>query len=167
MIKINEMAILDPNRETEIVLLGKVRKLLKTNKGVSNKITYLLKKDAYINSPEVNFQAFERLSKEWNQDAQKLVKQIIKPISKAELEYVDTHELEIIADAIERRKYEARGYTQEEIDTVEEAGRKALVARAKAINEGLEIEALEEDEDFQETNTDQDLNTGKRNISED
>lgn len=147
----NDMKVLDSNRKTVIHFLGKDRELSKTTKRISNKITYLLKKESYMNSNMVDFKEYEKLSEEWIREAGKLVKQIVKPVKKEELEYIDVQDLEVIQDAIERRKYKARGYSDEDIDALEQAGKKAIIARARMLGN------TEEDvdtEDFQMKNTD-------------
>jgi hypothetical protein len=103
-----------------------------------------------MNSNMVDFKEYEKLSEEWIREAGKLVKQIVKPIKKEELEYLDVQDLEVIQDAIERRKYKARGYSDEDIDALEQAGKKAIIARARMLGN------TEEDvdtEDFQMKNT--------------
>jgi len=146
----NDVNVIDTNRKTPIFFLGKKRELAKTSKKISNKITYLLKKEAFLNSNQVDYKEYEVLSDEWLKEAGELVKKIIKPITKDELELIDPMELEIIQDAIERRKYQARGYTDEEIDVLETAGKKAIIARARML--GMDMEEVES-EDFQMNNT--------------
>jgi len=146
----NEDKIIDINRKTPIFFLGKQRELARTTKKISNKIVYLLKKEAYLNSSQVGFTEYETLSEEWLKEAGELVKKIIKPISKDELEMIDVSELETIQDAIERRKYKARGYTDEEVEILENAGKKAIIARARML--GMDDEEVES-EDFQMNNT--------------
>jgi hypothetical protein len=146
----NEDKIIDINRKTPIFFLGKQRELARTTKKISNKIVYLLKKEAYLNSSQVGFTEYETLSEEWLKEAGELVKKIIKPISKDELEMIDVSELETIQDAIERRKYKARGYTDEEVEILENAGKKAIIARARML--GMDDEEVES-EDFPMNNT--------------
>lgn len=146
----NEANIIDTNRKTPIFFLGKQRELSKTNKKISNKIVYLLKKEAYLNSSQVGFTEYETLSEEWLKEAGELVKKIIKPITKDELDMIDVSELETIQDAIERRKYKARGYTDEEVEILENAGKKAIIARARML--GMDDEEVES-EDFPMNNT--------------
>lgn len=145
----NDTEILNMEHESSITFLGKKRRLGRTNKRISNRIIYLLKLESSNNNipdPEKYLEASEK----WIKEAGKLVKQLIKPITKEELEFIDVQDLEQIQDAIERRKYKARGYNDEEIRTIEEAGKKALVDRALMILGEDNPDNTGNDEDFQE-----------------
>jgi hypothetical protein len=141
---------MDSGRKTTIMFLGKKRELAKTTKAISNKIIYLLKKESFMNSNQVDYKQYDELTKEWIKETGELVKKIISPITKEELEYIDVNDLETIQDAIERRKYKARGYTDDDIDALENAGKKAIISRAKMMGN---LDGEGEDEDFQRTST--------------
>lgn len=143
----NDVEILNMEHESPINFLGKKRRLGKTNKRISNRITYLLKKEN-ANNRIIDPEEYEIESDEWIKQAGKLVKQIIKPITKEELEFIDVQDLEQIQDAIERRKYKARGYTDQEITMIEEAGRKAMVDQAKRLLVEDDTPLDEDGEDF-------------------
>lgn len=161
--KNNDLNILDKKYKSPIVFLGKPRELGKTTKRVNNKIVFLLKKEAQI-SQIVDPDKYQEEIDGWMEDVKKFVKTLISPITDEELEFIEEDDLVDIVDAIERRKRLARGMTNEEVDILEKAGRKALVNSAKL--------SLGEDEgvseDFPQTqSTDQDMNTGKQNTTED
>lgn len=125
-------------------------------------LIYLMKKNAYVHNINNNPETFIKEIDAWFDETKKFVKSIISPITDEELEELEVEDLEIIQDAIARRKYIARGYTNEEADAFEAAGRKALVSRAKLLASDGGSE-----EDFQEKNTAQDGNTSKQNTTED
>ena len=161
-----DVKILDKKYKSPILFLGKQRELAKTTKRVTNQIRFLLKKE-YENN---NLPAEEYITAgdEWIKEAQKLVKSIISPISNDELEYIDVLDLKGILDSIERRKYKARGYTDDEIDLMEEAERANIVAQTKLVIQGAEEVdfQMNNSQNPQSQNTALDMNTGKPNTSE-
>lgn len=160
-IQSNDINILNKLYKSPIKFMGKNRELAKSTKTTHNKLIFLLKKEAQI-SAIVDPDKYEEEMDQWMKDVKSFVKKLIHPISDAELEYIEEDDLVDIIDAIERRKRKARGLTDEEIDILEQAGRKAQVNSAKMIL--LEDEGAS-DEDFPQ-NTGQDTNTGKPNSSE-
>lgn len=158
------MSILDKKYKSPIVFLGKPRELAKTTKRTTNKIRSLLKRDAEMNRISSS-EEYDKASELWIKDSEKLVKSLISPISKEELEEVDVMDIKCILDAIERRKYVAAGYTHEEVDLMEASERANVVGQAKLMVNEVEKEDFlkkETPEPVQEDspNTDPDMNTG-------
>jgi hypothetical protein len=160
----NDMHILDKKYKSPIKFMGKPRELAKTKKKISNKIISLVKKNAEISKIK-NSDVYDEKMEKWDEEAQKLVKSLITPISDEELEYLDEEDLADILNAIERRKKKARGWTDKELDDLEEVGRQNMMQGAKKL---LSAYSGDDDEDFQnQMNSDQDSSTGKQNTTED
>lgn len=157
------MDVLDKQYKSPIQFLGKTRELAKTTRKTSNKLIYLLKKNAYIHNMNANPNVFMEEIDAWFEEAKEFIKSIISPITDEEMEDLEIEDLEQIQNAIDRRKYIARGYTHAEVDAFEAAGRKNIVSRAMRIAETEDV-----GEDFPNTtNTVQDGSTSKPNTTED
>jgi len=161
------MDVLDKQYKSPIQFLGKPRELAKTTRKTSNKLIYLLKKNAYIHNMNANPDLFMEEIDAWFEESKEFIKSIISPITDEEMEDLEIEDLELIQNAIDRRKYIARGYTHAEVDAFEAAGRKSIVSRAIRLA-GDEIVDDEGGEDFQSTvNTAQDGSTSKQNTTAD
>lgn len=121
----NDDKSIDLDYKSPIVFLGERRELGRTNDLISNKIRRVMERMNGLDE----FETDEEMEKEFSEiqsQLQKLIPKIITPINPEDIEYINAIDLEELLKSIMHRVYRRRGFSQKEIDDMEQKERDAI-----------------------------------------